>query len=113
MKEAVHLLDRVVRPSLRLSLRRYIDIFRLSGLILLYKVYVGCDTTPMPKRSISSTLRDAIAKSDETLYAIAKGSGIDKAALGRFVKRRCSLSLLTAERVAEYLGMELVYRRRR
>ena len=52
-------------------------------------------------------LRQAMADSGETLYAIAKGSGVDYSALLRFRAGERGLTLDTAAKVAEYLGLKL------
>ncbi len=57
--------------------------------------------------NIAEQLRRAMADSGQSLYALAKGSGIDYAALFRFDREQRSLNLDSAARLAAYLGLEL------
>lgn len=59
-------------------------------------------------------IRKAVKESDESRYSIAAGSGVSAAILSRLVTRkRSSLSVETCERLADYLGLEIVVRPRR
>lgn len=60
---------------------------------------------------LSDTLREAILSSKKSRYAIAVGSGVDHAVLRRFVTRERDIKLDTADRLAEFLGLELTRRR--
>jgi len=57
---------------------------------------------------MTDVLKTAIEESDRTRYRIAKGSGIDEAALIRFMRGETSLRLDKADRLAAYLGLRLV-----
>jgi transcriptional regulator with XRE-family HTH domain len=65
----------------------------------------------MPKKSIVDQLREAIAKSDETEYAVAKGSGVSQSVLNRFLKGERSIGIETAAKLCAYLKLDLVHRR--
>jgi transcriptional regulator with XRE-family HTH domain len=58
-------------------------------------------------------IRKAIADSGETRYAISKGSGVSQSQLSNFCRGLASLSIENLERVADYLGLEIILRRRR
>lgn len=60
--------------------------------------------------TVLETLRRAVEQSDETRYRIAKESGINASQLARLVSGERGLSLETAERLAEYLGLEITVR---
>jgi plasmid maintenance system antidote protein VapI len=59
------------------------------------------------KKSIVDQLRQAIVKSNETEYAIAKGSGVSQSVVNRFVHGERGISLETAARLCSYLRLEL------
>jgi plasmid maintenance system antidote protein VapI len=63
----------------------------------------------MPKRKldIESQLRKAIIESPLSRYKIAKESGVGEAPLSLFVNRKRTLTLPSAARVADVLGLEL------
>lgn len=64
---------------------------------------------PMEKRdTMTAVLLKTIEASGESLYAIARATGIDKAALGRFVSGKQSLRLDKADALAAHLGLILV-----
>ena len=52
-------------------------------------------------------LRKAVRDSGLTRYAVAKGEGVDVAALLRFMSGERTLTLHTAGRLAAFLGLEL------
>lgn len=52
----------------------------------------------------------AINASGETPYAIARGAGVNKSALSRLLNGERGLSIESVERIAEYLGLEIVLR---
>lgn len=56
---------------------------------------------------ISEQLRDAIANSGETRYAISKATSVDQAVLAKFVNGKRGLSLETIDKLAKYLRLEL------
>jgi transcriptional regulator with XRE-family HTH domain len=55
-------------------------------------------------------MRNAIEESGLTRYRIAKDTGIDEAALMRFVRGETSIWLDRPDVVAEYFGLGLVKR---
>jgi plasmid maintenance system antidote protein VapI len=69
----------------------------------------------MPKRKldIESQLRKAIIESPLSRYKIAKESGVGEAPLSLFVNRKRTLTLASAARVADVLGLELTPRRKK
>lgn len=64
-------------------------------------------TKTKPLGNLTDTLRRAIAESELSLYAIAQGSGIDRASLTRFRDGERSLRLDKADLLAAYFGFEL------
>lgn len=60
---------------------------------------------------IDETLREAIRRSGLTHYAIGKAAGVAPAQLDRFVAGERDLTLATAAKVADALGLALVPRR--
>lgn len=58
-------------------------------------------------------LKRAIEMSDETPAAISRGANVARSQLSRFLSGERGLSVEAVERVAEYLGLEIVVRRRR
>jgi hypothetical protein len=52
-------------------------------------------------------LRKAVADSGQSLYAVAKGSGVDYSVLLRFMAAERGMTLDTAAKLAGYLGLEL------
>jgi len=63
---------------------------------------------------MSETIRKAIQESDQTVCAISRATGIDRAGLGRFMAGK-SLRLDIADKLAAYFKLELkaVTRRRK
>lgn len=59
------------------------------------------------KSDIESQLRRAIIESSMSRYKIAKLSGIGEAQLSLFVNRKRTLTLTSAAKVADVLGLEL------
>jgi transcriptional regulator with XRE-family HTH domain len=57
--------------------------------------------------NIAKILIDEIRKGPDTMYRIAKETGIDASALTRLVKGERELSLKAAGKVLEYLGYEI------
>ena len=55
-------------------------------------------------------LRQAIRDTKETPYAIGKASGIDKSQISRMLSGERDPRIGTVERLADYLGYELVLR---
>jgi DNA-binding Xre family transcriptional regulator len=57
---------------------------------------------------VSETLREAIEQYDGTYYRLAKDSGVDWAALQRFMDgTRPNLRLETVDKLCQALGLEL------
>jgi hypothetical protein len=59
------------------------------------------------KPNMTEALRKAAKDSGQTTCALAKGSGLDRAAVVRFLNRDRGLTLDSAGLLAEYLGLEL------
>ncbi len=57
---------------------------------------------------LTDALKGAIERSGLTRYRIAKDTGIDEAALMRFLRGETSVRLDKADALAEYLGLRLV-----
>ena len=64
------------------------------------------------KKSITDQLRKAIESADVTRYEIAKQTGVAQQTLSKFVLRERGISLTALDAVAEYLGLELVERKK-
>ena len=77
-----------------------LDTYRKGGTIDRMK------TTP--KTPLETTLLKALKDSGTTIYEISKQSGLDTAPLYNFVNGKRSLTLPTAGRLADALGLELV-----
>ena len=60
---------------------------------------------------MSDALRQAIRDSGLTLYRIAKDSGVDYSTLHRFMKGTRAIHMRAADKLAEYLGLELTRRK--
>ena len=58
-------------------------------------------------KNMTDQLRKAITASGESLYMIAKNSGVDYSVLLRFTARERGITLDTAAKLAHYLGLEL------
>jgi hypothetical protein len=57
--------------------------------------------------NLGESLRRAMDGSGETLYRIAKDSGVDYAIVHKFYHRERDMKLETASRIVEHLGLEL------
>ena len=57
---------------------------------------------------LSRQLKAAIAATNQSLYSIAQGSGIAAPVLQRFVNGERGITLETAGKVADYLGLALL-----
>ena len=66
-----------------------------------------------PVGKLTDAIAQAITDSDETPAEIARGSGIAKSQLSRLLSGERGLSADAIERLAEYLGLEIVIRPRR
>ena len=61
----------------------------------------------MKKMTISAQIHKAIETSGMSQYRIAQLSGVSQAALSRFMAGTRGLNLITVDRLAETLGLEL------
>jgi transcriptional regulator with XRE-family HTH domain len=68
-------------------------------------------TKSKQKPTMTEALKAAIEESGLTRYRIAKDTGIDQAALMRFMRGETSLRLDRADVLADYLGLETVKRK--
>ncbi|MCD4726058.1 MAG: helix-turn-helix domain-containing protein [Pirellulales bacterium] len=64
------------------------------------------------KPTLTDVLRTAIKESELTQYRIAKDTGIPATSIMRFMRGETSLRLDKADVLAEYLGLELVKKRK-
>lgn len=62
---------------------------------------------------LEKALRKAIRNSGLTRYAVAKGAGVDVAALLRFMSGQRTLTLRTAGKLAAFLGLKLLREKER
>lgn len=67
----------------------------------------------MQESEIVEKLRDAVERSEESRFAIAKRAGFDRSILTRLLSGERGISVGVAERLADALGLELVLRRKR
>jgi plasmid maintenance system antidote protein VapI len=65
------------------------------------------------EQTLSDVLRRAILESGMTRYAIAVKAGVDQASLSRFVAGKRSMSLETADKLMDVLGLEVRPRKRK
>src|SRR4051812_36397393 len=63
---------------------------------------------PTGDRGIGTSLRDAIARSGRSTYALGRDAGVDPGAIQRFLSFERDLRLETAARLARELGLKLV-----
>lgn len=61
---------------------------------------------------LSRAIERAMRESGQSRYAIAKGTGVAASQLSRLANGTRGLSIDTAERIADYLGFEVVLRRK-
>jgi plasmid maintenance system antidote protein VapI len=70
-----------------------------------------CDTDMSARRTpgvdLAARIRRAIRESDLTPYRIATDADVDRAIMTRFVNGERGLTLTTASRICEVLGLEL------
>ncbi|MFN5973102.1 MAG: helix-turn-helix domain-containing protein [Planctomyces sp.] len=64
----------------------------------------------MTHNTLSDTLRDAIQSSGMTCYVLANKAGLSQSVLSRFLSGERDISLGTAGKLADALGLELVTR---
>jgi len=72
----------------------------------------GCTMTGS-MAELLDTLRRAIEDSDETPAAIARGADVAKSQLSRLLSGERGLRIDSAERLVEYLGLEIIVRPKR
>jgi transcriptional regulator with XRE-family HTH domain len=65
-------------------------------------------TSAAPGHSLSNQLRDVIDSRGLTAYALGKDAGVDPGVIQRFLNRERGLTMATADRLAEALGLRLV-----
>ena len=61
---------------------------------------------------LTEQLRQAVLTCGETRYAISKATGVSQVTLSRFVHGERGLSMEAMDALGQYLGLELVARRR-
>jgi transcriptional regulator with XRE-family HTH domain len=59
------------------------------------------------KLTVSATLRRAIRDSGQTLYRVAKDSGVPYATLHRFMNGKTEVSMASLDKLCAYLGLAL------
>jgi plasmid maintenance system antidote protein VapI len=65
-----------------------------------------------PKTKLSDEVRKAIDDSGESRYAIAKATGVDESALGKFYNGQRGITTDTLDRLAEHLELRIVMDRK-
>lgn len=60
-----------------------------------------------------NTMRKAIEASGQSRYRISQETGIAESVLSRFMRGETGLTVETGERLADYLGLEIVVRPKR
>jgi transcriptional regulator with XRE-family HTH domain len=58
-------------------------------------------------------MRKAIETSGQSRYRISKDTGVAESVLSRFMSGKTALTVETVERLADYLGLEIVLRPKR
>lgn len=58
-------------------------------------------------------MREVIETSGQSRYRISKATGIAESVLSRFMSGETALAVETVERLADYLGLEIVLRPKR
>lgn len=62
------------------------------------------------QQTVTEAVRRAVEKSGALQIQICEATGIDKAALSRFMAGRTSLTLTSVDRLAEVLGLVMIAR---
>ena len=62
------------------------------------------------RKTLTTQLRDAVEHCGVTRYELAKQTNVSESVLSRFVRGQRGLTLATADRLVEQLGLELVPR---
>jgi plasmid maintenance system antidote protein VapI len=60
--------------------------------------------------TLSEEIRTAILKADLTAYELAQAAGVDRSVLSRFLAGKRTITLETADRLAEVLRLKLTGR---
>ena len=68
--------------------------------------------TAAERRRLLDELRSAIQTSNLSTYEIAKRSGVDKAALSRFLTAGKTLTVESIEKLAPVLGLQIVVKKK-
>lgn len=63
-------------------------------------------------KRLSEQLREAIVKADVSRYEISKETGVDQAALSKFVLGRRGISVEAMDAIGLYLGLSITTSRR-
>jgi hypothetical protein len=63
-------------------------------------------------KKVSDKLRAAILAAPVTRYRISKDTGVNASVLSKFVNRKTGLDGSTIDALAEYLGLELIERKK-
>ena len=59
---------------------------------------------------ITKAMTAAVKASDQTPCAIAKGAGVARSQLSRIMRGQSGMTADTIERLADYLGLEIIIR---
>ena len=78
----------------------------------LVSIMCSMEKRRIKKPTLSEQLRAAIESSGLTRYRISQETGIDQAALSRFMSGEMGLSTNTLDKMADVLGLELVVKKR-
>lgn len=65
----------------------------------------------MPR--LLTAIREAIERSDESAAAISRGAGVNRSQVSRLMSGERSLSIESAERLMDYLGLEVIQKPKR
>jgi len=72
----------------------------------------NCGMAKRQTHKLSDQMRQAIEDSGLSRYAIAKETGIDQAALSRFIHGQMGLSLDALDRLGEFLQLTIILGRK-
>ena len=75
--------------------------------------HLSCRISGMAKRKFSEEIREAVRASGLSQYRICKESGLDKAALSRFMRGQVGLSVGNLDKLAAVLDLHIVMRGRK
>ena len=65
------------------------------------------------ENKLTDQLRRLIAESGVSRYEIARKTGIDESALGKFYNGQRGISSMTLDKLGEYLGLEITQKRKK